>query len=152
MVLRSTRSTHTASFLQQHSLSLIVGLVLAVWLVLYWRANPNTHLGAFYGNAIADWTGSLLLVVITKFFFEKGSKESRQPRMRGHSKIRHVLQRHSLSIVLVVSGVAWAIAYARMDPGGKAGQVVGNIVSEWLQVLGLVVITKYAGEVGSKEG
>ena len=59
---------------------------------------------------------------------------------------------HSLTIVLVVTGFAWAVVYARMDPGGKAGQVVGNIVSEWTQILGLVVITKYTREMGSKEG
>ena len=59
---------------------------------------------------------------------------------------------HSLTIVLVVTGVAWAVAYARMDPGGKVGQVVGNIVSEWTQILGLVIITKYTREMGSKEG
>jgi hypothetical protein len=29
--------------------------------------------------------------------------------------------------------------------------VIGNIVSEWTQVLGLVLITKYAREQGSKE-
>ena len=45
----------------------------------------------------------------------------------------------------------WAIAYARIDPSGKAGQVVGNIVSEWTQVLGLVEMTKYVREIGSKE-
>ena len=42
---------------------------------------------------------------------------------------------HSLTIVLVLSGVAWAVAFARMDPNGKTGQVIGNIVSEWTQVL-----------------
>jgi hypothetical protein len=149
MVLRSTRRTGT--FLQQHSLSLIVAGILALWLVLYRSADPQTHIGAFYGNAIADWTGTLVIVVLTKFFFEKGSKESRAPRPRGHSRIRHFLQYHSLTLVLVISGAAWAIAFARMDPNGKTGQVIGNIVSEWTQVLGLVVITKYAHEVGSKE-
>ena len=38
-----------------------------------------------------------------------------------------------------------------MDANGKTGQVVGNIVSEWTQVLGLVVMTKYLGETRSKE-
>jgi hypothetical protein len=150
MVLQSTR--RSGSFLQQHSLSLIVAAILGVWLALYVSADPRTHLGAFYGNAIADWTGTLVIVVLTKFFFEKGSKESRPPRQRGHSKIRRVLQRHSLTIVLLMSGAAWAVAFGRMDADSKAGQVVGNIVSEWTQVLGLVVITKYAREVGSKEG
>ena len=150
MVLRSTPSSGT--FLQQHSLSLIVVAILALWLALYSRADPQTHIGAFYGNAIADWTGTLVIVVLTKYFFEKGSRESRAPRQRGHSRILHVLQRHSLTIVLAITLVAWAIVYARMDNNGKAGQVIGNIVSEWTQVLGLVVITKYAREVGSKEG
>ena len=150
MVLQSTR--RSGSFLQQHSLSLIVAGILGLWLLLYASADPRTHVGAFYGNAIADWTGTLVIVVLTKFFFEKGSKESRHPRQRGHSKIRRVLQRHSLTIVLLMSGAAWAVAFGRMDADSKAGQVVGNIVSEWTQVLGLVVITKYAREVGSKEG
>ena len=151
MVLQSTRRSGS-SFLQQHSLSLIVAGILGLWLVLYVSADPRTHLGAFYGNAIADWTGTLLIVMLTKFFFEKGSKESRHPRPRGHSKIRHFLQRHSLTIVLLISGAGWAVAFARMDVDSKSGQVVGNIVSEWTQVLGLVVITKYAHEIGSKEG
>ena len=150
MVLQSTR--RSGSFLQQHSLSLIVAGILGLWLVLYVFADPRTHVGAFYGNAIADWTGTLAIVVLTKYFFEKGSKESRHPRLRGHSKIRHLLQHHSLTIVLLVSGLAFAIAFARMDANSKSGQVVGNIVSEWTQVLGLVVITKYAHEIGSKEG
>ena len=42
--------------------------------------------------------------------------------------------------------------YSRSDVDSKAGQVIGNIVSNWTQVLGLVVITKYARERGSKEG
>jgi hypothetical protein len=150
MVLQSTR-IRRGTFLQQHSLSLIVTSILALWIVLYKYADPQTHIGAFYGNAIADWTGTLVIVVLTKYFFEQGSKESRRPRPRGRSWIRHFLECHSLTIVLVISGVAWAILYARIDANGKTGQVVGNIVSEWTQVLGLVLITKYAREVGSKE-
>ena len=108
-------------------------------------------MGAFYGNAIADWTGTLLIVIATKYFAEQGSKESRAPRLRGHSAIRHFLECHSLTIVLVITGAAWAVVYARGDANSKTGQVVGNIVSEWTQVLGLVVITKYAREIGSTE-
>jgi len=137
-------------FLQQHSLSLIVGGVLALWFVLYVRADPLTHLGAFYGNAIADWTGTLLIVLVTKYFFERGSKESRRPP-KERSKVLRLLVSHSLTIFLVATGAAWAVVYARTDANGKAGQVIGNIVSEWTQVLGLVLITKYARERGSKE-
>jgi hypothetical protein len=139
-------------FIKRHGLSLIVMAILALWLILYVVSDPSTHIGAFYGNAIADWTGTLLIVVATKYFYERGSKESRSPAHHYHSRFREFLEWHSLTIVLLVTGVAWAILYARMDSEGKAGQVVGNIVSEWTQVLGLVVITKYAGEMGSKEG
>jgi hypothetical protein len=55
-------------------------------------------------------------------------------------------------VALVITGAMWAVAYSRMDANGKAGQVVGSIVSEWTQLLGLVVMTKYVGEIGSKEG
>jgi hypothetical protein len=38
-----------------------------------------------------------------------------------------------------------------MRPSSRWGQVVGNIVSEWTQILGLVLMTKRLLEVGSKE-
>jgi len=39
--------------------------------------------------------------------------------------------------------------FAHSNPQGKWGQVVGNIVSEWTQVLGLVLMTKKLIEAGS---
>ena len=136
---------------RQHALSLIIGAIVVLWLILYIRGDHLTHLGAFYGNAVADWTGTLLIVIATKYFAEQGSKESRKPHHRGHSVVRYFLECHSLTIVLVITGAAWAVAYARGDANSKTGQVVGNLVSEWTQVLGLVVITKYAREIGSTE-
>ena len=41
--------------------------------------------------------------------------------------------------------------FIRMDPDAKWGQVVGNIVSEWTQIFGLVVLTKHMIETHSKE-
>ena len=52
----------------------------------------------------------------------------------------------------LITGVGWVIAFARMDPNSKWGQVVGNIVSEWTQILGVVLLTKFLVEKGSKEG
>jgi membrane protease YdiL (CAAX protease family) len=138
--------------LRRHSLSLSVVAILALWLVLYVGGDPSTHLGAFYGNALADWLGTLLIVIATKYFYEIGSAESRPPHPRSRGALARFVVDHSLTILLVVTGTAWAIAYGRMDPDGKAGQVVGNVVSEWTQVLGLVVITKYTREIKSKEG
>jgi hypothetical protein len=51
----------------------------------------------------------------------------------------------------VITGIGWVVAFGAMDPGSKWGQVVGNIVSEWTQILGLVLLTKRLIEKGSKE-
>ena len=39
----------------------------------------------------------------------------------------------------------------KMNSEGKWGQVVGNIVSEWTQIFGLVLLTKKLIEPRSKE-
>jgi len=137
--------------LRQHSLGLTVAGILIMWLVLYVRGDPSTHLGAFYGNALADWLGTFVLVIATKYLYEIGSPESRTPHPTSRSAFLCFCVDHSLTIGLVITGVLWAVFYARIDANGKTGQVVGNIVSEWTQLLGIVVITKYAREVGSKE-
>jgi len=149
---RSTSTSESKSFLREHSLSLVLAGVLALLLVLYARSDPGTHLGAFFGNAIADWLGVFAFVIATKYFFETGSGESRQPSPHFHVRMGRFLVKHSLTLVLAATGIAWAIAYARSDVDSRTGQVVGNIVSNWVQLLGLVLITKYARERGSKEG
>ena len=140
------------SFLRDHGLGLAIAAIMVLWLGLYVRADPDTHLGAFYGNATADWLGSLIIVIATKYFYEIGSAESRPPHPKGRSAVVRALVDHSLTILLLVTGAVWIGIYLRLPPNGKSGQVVGNVVSEWTQVLGLVVLTKYLGERGSKEG
>ena len=136
---------------KKHSLGLAVGSIVVLWLVLYVRSDPSTHRGDFYGNALADWLGTLMIVIATKYFYELGSAESRTPHPRTRNRLARFAVDHSLTIVLVVTGVAWGSLYAALDPEGKAGQVIGNIASEWTQLLGLVVMTKYLSEIGSKE-
>jgi hypothetical protein len=139
------------TFLQHHSLSLVTGAILAAWIVLYVRSNPSTHLGSFFGNAIADWTGLLVTVLATKFLFETGSAESRKPPRHWLSPVIEMMQDHSLTIFLVVTGLGWVWLFAVSDPTSKWGQVVGNIVSEWTQIFGVVVLTKRLVESHSKE-
>jgi hypothetical protein len=139
------------SFLRKHSLSLAVLAVVLGLIALYRGANPATHVGSFFGNAIADWTGVFVTVVMTKFLYEKGSSESKRPKGKVSSAGLEVLREHSLTIFLVITGVGWVVAFRAMDPGSKWGQVVGNIVSEWTQILGLVLLTKRLMEKGSKE-
>jgi hypothetical protein len=138
-------------FMARHSMTIVTLAILTLWIALYRGSNSGGHAGAFFGNAIADWTGLLAMVLGTKYLYEAGSAESRQPPPDHLGRVLHALRRHSLTIVLVVTGVLWAVLYWRMDPGGKWGQVVGNIVSEWTQVLGVVLMTKRLVERGSKE-
>jgi hypothetical protein len=138
------------SFLQRHSLSASALGVVILLIVLYTRSTPSTHFGSFFGNAIADWTGVFVTIVMTKYLYEKGSRESKQPKGKLPDKLLELLREHSLTLVLAITGIGWVIAFGEMDPGSKWGQVVGNIVSEWTQILGLVLMTKKLIEVGAK--
>jgi len=139
------------TFLRKHSLSIASLAVVVLLIMLYRHSNQDTHLGSFFGNAIADWTGVFVTIVMTKFLYEKGSAESKQPKGILPSAVMEFLREHSLTIFLVITGIAWILAFAGMDPNSKWGQVVGNIVSEWTQILGLILMTKRLMEVGSKE-
>jgi hypothetical protein len=143
--------TRRRSFIRQHSLSITSAAVLALWIYLYSRSDPSTHMGSFFGNAIADWTGLLVMVLATKYLFEKGSAESRRPHKNFMGSTLQRLRDHSLTIFLLITGVGWVFFYASLDSESKWGQVVGNIVSEWTQILGLVLMTKILIERHSKE-
>jgi hypothetical protein len=56
-----------------------------------------------------------------------------------------------LTVFLVITGIVWIALFAKMDANSKWGQVVGNIVSEWTQLFGTVLLTKKFLERGSKE-
>jgi hypothetical protein len=144
--------TKRKSFLHHHSLSIVSSLVLICWIVLYAYSDQNTHWGSFFGNAIADWTGLVVTVLGTKFMYEVGSAESRKPPRRYARAAREFLEEHSLSIFLLITGAVWIYLFARSNPNSKWGQVVGNIVSEWTQIFGLVIMTKRLMETHSKEG
>jgi hypothetical protein len=135
----------------RHSLSIVAATLLLLWIAGYLWLDPKTHLAAFCGNAIADWSGSLVIILGTKFFYEVGSAESRPVRGHKRSKAAEFLREHSLLIFIGVTGIGWAVLFWRMNPESKWGQVVGNIVSEWGQMAGLVFLTKELVETGSKE-
>src|SRR4051812_41813573 len=134
--------------LHKHSLSIVAGAILLLWVVLYARSDSSTHAGMFFGNAIADWTGLFMTVVGTKFLYERGSAESKKPRFKGRWQF---LENHSLTIFLVVTGLLLTAQYAHMQPDSKWGEVVSNLVSEWTQILGLLLMSKRLFEKGSKE-
>jgi hypothetical protein len=139
-------------FLHQHALSIASAAILLAWIGLYSVSDPRTHLGSFFGNAIADWSGVVVMVLATKHLYEQGSAESRRlPKSVPLRPALEFLRCHSLSIFLLVTGLCWIGLYLRVDSESKWGQVVGNIVSEWTQILGLVLLTKRLIEWHSKE-
>lgn len=125
--------------------------MLGVWIVLFVYSNPNTHWGAFFGNAIADWTGLVVTVLATKVMYEIGSAESRKPPHRYLKPLREFFEEHSLSVFLLGTGIIWVLLFAHSNPNSKWGQVIGNIVSEWTQIFGLLIMTKRLVESRSKE-
>ena len=139
------------SWLHEHSLSVVSVLLLLAWIVGYSCSSPETRLGAFLGNSIADWSGSVVIILGTKFLYEIGSAESRPLKNRKSNWLLELLYEHSLLIFLALTGTGWLVLYLRMNPQDKWGQVVGNIISEWLQMAGLVYLTKSLIERGSKE-
>jgi len=143
---------HPKPLFKYHSLTIVTCAVLLVWIISYIFSDPNTHMGSFFGNAIADWLGSVVMILGTKYLYERGSAECRTVR---YPWLKHPVmefaREHSLSIFLIITGIAWVVAFAHMDTNGKWGQVVGNIVSEWTQAFGIIILTKRLVERGSRE-
>ena len=92
-----------------------------------------------------------MIILGTKFLYEAGSAESRPVNGKSRPGWHKFLQRHSLLIFLAATGLGWTALFLRLKPEGKWGQVVGNVVSEWVQMAGLVFLTKRLVEIGSKE-
>ena len=146
----SKKSLRERPWFARHSLSLVAATLLILWFLGYSWLDPKSHLGAFCGNAVADWSGSLMIILGTKFFYEIGSSESRPVRGRSRNRAWELLREHSLLIFIGITGIVWTWLFLRMNPDSKWGQVVGNLVSEWGQMAGLVFLTKRLVEVGSK--
>jgi cobalamin synthase len=139
------------TFFERHGLTIVTSCILLAWIVLYSVSDEKKHIGSFFGNAIADWSGVVVMILATKHLYERGSSESREPKTKLADRFLETLREHSLTVFLLVTGIGWALLYAHSDSESKWGQVVGNIVSEWTQILGLVLLTKKLIEAGSKE-
>jgi hypothetical protein len=145
------RKREDRTFFQRHGLTLVTSAILVLWIVLYSVTDEKRHIGSFFGNAIADWTGVVVMVLATKFLYERGSQESKRPPAKWHNRLLGTLREHSLTIFLVITGAGWVLLFAHSNSESKWGQVVGNIVSEWTQIIGMVLLTKTLVEIGSKE-
>jgi hypothetical protein len=150
--LKKAKVGKKRGFLAHHSLSIAAVAILILWVVLYVVSDPKTHWGSFFGNAIADWSGVVVTILATKYLYEKGSKESREPPPRDLvGSVWETVRDHSLTLFLLVTGAGWVIVYVHSDSESKWGQVVGNVLSEWTQILALVIMTKRLIETHSKE-
>ena len=58
---------------------------------------------------------------MTKFLYEKGSAESKQPKGILPSAVLEFLREHSLTLFLVVTGIGWVVAFRAMDPEQQVG-------------------------------
>jgi hypothetical protein len=143
--------THKHSFIHEHSLGITSIAIVITLICLYTFSNPSTHLGGFFGNAIADWSGVVVTIFATKYLYERGSAESRRIKGTVANPVLECCRDHSLSIFLLITGIGWVALYVSMDSNSKWGQVVGNVVSEWTQIFGLVLLTKKMIEKHSKE-
>jgi hypothetical protein len=142
---------HNRGFIHEHSLSIASVAILLLWVCLYIVSDPGTHSGSFFGNAIADWSGVVVTVLATKYLYERNSSESRPLPKSILKPTLEFMRDHSLSIFLLITGIGWVILYIKMDCNSRWGQVVGNVVSEWTQIFGLVLLTKRMIERHSKE-
>jgi peptidoglycan/LPS O-acetylase OafA/YrhL len=145
------RREKNQTFFERHGLTIVTSCILLAWIVLYSVSDEKRHIGSFFGNAIADWSGVVVMILATKHLYERGSSESRKEKKILRNRYLEFLHKHSLTIFLLVTGVGWVLLYAHTDSESKWGQVVGNIVSEWTQSIGLVLLTKKLIETGSKE-
>jgi p-aminobenzoyl-glutamate transporter AbgT len=144
-----THKRKKRGFFHTHSLSLVTIALLVLWIVMYSVTDEHSRLGSFFGNAIADWSGSVVIILGTKFFTEEDSVLHCHVKRHLKHPFHHFLWAHSLLIFLIATGLVWAGVYMHMKPDSKWGEVVSNIVSEWVQMAGLVFFTKRLIEKGS---
>jgi len=79
-------SSESKPFLREHSLRLSALGVVLLLIPMYIFSDPSTHMGSFFGNAIADWTGVLVTVVMTKYLYRK--RLSRKQTTQGKTAIQ----------------------------------------------------------------
>jgi peptidoglycan/LPS O-acetylase OafA/YrhL len=145
------RREKNQTFFERHGLTIVTSCILLAWIVLYSVSDEKRHIGSFFGNAIADWSGVVVMILATKHLYERGSSESKKEKKILRNRYLEFLHKHSLTIFLLVTGLGWILLYAHSDSESKWGQVVGNIVSEWTQSIGVVLLTKKLIETGSME-
>ncbi len=130
------------NFIQRHQLTLVACVVLLSWIIFYLPSNPDTHLGSFFGNAIADWSGVVASIICTRILYERGAPGCRHRKAKDPNPVIRWIKNHTLTVFFGVTWIGWIVLFENMSATSKWGQVVGNVVSEWTQILGMIWLTK----------
>src|SRR5882762_358734 len=110
------KTAEKRGLLARHSLSIASCAILILWTILYAVSNPKTHWGSFFGNAIADWSGVVVVVIATKYLYERGSAESRKPPLNLRASAWQRISDHSLTLFLLITGLGWVVVYMHANP------------------------------------
>ncbi len=62
----SLRKKKNQTFFERHGLTIVTSCILLAWIVLYSVSDEKRHIGSFFGNAIADWSGVVVMILATK--------------------------------------------------------------------------------------
>jgi len=103
----SLRKTKNQTFFERHGLTVVTSCILLTWIVLYSVSDEKKHIGSFFGNAIADWTGVVVMILATKHLYERGSSESKEPKRKLPIRFLETLREHSLTVFLLITGIVW---------------------------------------------
>ena len=144
-----TTKRKTKDLCHGHSLSLTVLAVLILWIFLFMHSDPGRW-KTFFGNAIADWLGAFIIIVITKYLHERGSAESRPFEDYARTPLTRFFVEHSLSLFLGAMLGLSLFLWNYFDADSQWAEVAGNVVSQFVQLLALVLLTKKLFERGSK--
>jgi len=93
--LQKPSLTTARAFFHRHALSAVAGAVMLLWVVLYFPANPDTHWGSFFGNAIADWSGVVATVICTRILYERGSPDCKRRIIHEKNPIVRWIKTHT---------------------------------------------------------
>src|SRR5215469_13855660 len=61
------------TFFERHGLTIVTSCILLAWIVLYSVSNEKKHIGSFFGNAIADWSGVVVKLIDDAAYYMDGS-------------------------------------------------------------------------------
>jgi|SRR5271165_2266311 len=141
-ITTETGEHHERNFIQRHTLTLVACVILLSWILFYLPSDPDTHWGSFFGNAIADWSGVVASIICTRILYERGAPGCRHRKAKDPNPVIRWIKNHTLTVFFGVTWIGWIILFDKMNPNSKWGQVVGNVVSEWTQILGMIWLTK----------